>query len=292
MRAEGGPKVLHIIREGPSVLLTTYTKRLPAQIDSRLFTIDVPEDMTQIRAALAAQGKAEVFGRGKPDESLIAFQALIQAKAPWSVIVPFAPRLAELIADRPSAPRILRDYQRILSLIKSATVIRHQHRQTDEAGSLVALIEDYKTVYDLIGEMYESTAGVSPDVRESVEAVKTLQEASQQRITATVVGAKLGISKKAASRRLSVALGEGWLVNSESRRGYPWNLQIGELVPNPITLPSPEAVGGVSGRFVAVSLENDEETSARCFPVSTVSGRSATGALEDAQPAGGKGERI
>jgi len=56
MRAQGGPKVIHIVREGPSVLLTTYTKRLPDQIDSRLFTVDVPEDMEQIRAALAAQG--------------------------------------------------------------------------------------------------------------------------------------------------------------------------------------------------------------------------------------------
>jgi len=254
MRAEGGPKVLHIIREGPSVLLTTYTKRLPAQIDSRLFTIDVPENMAQIRAALAAQGKAEVFGRGKPDEYLIAFQALIQAKAPWRVVVPFAPRLAELIADRPAAPRILRDYQRILSLIKSATVIRHQHRQTNELGSLVAQIEDYQTVYDLVGEMCESTAGVSPDVRESVEVVKALQDTGQQRITATMVSVELSIGKKTASRRLSVALGEGWLVNSESRRGYPWNLQTGEPVPNPITLPSPEAVGGVSGCFATVSL--------------------------------------
>ena len=273
MKAQGGPKVVHIVREGPSVLLTTYTKRLPEQYDSRLFTVDVPEDMEQIRAALSAQGHAEVMGRGKPDEALIAFQALLQAQAPWRVVIPFAPRLSELIGDRPSAPRIMRDFQRILSLTKSVAVIRYRHRLLDARGYLIAQIEDYQTVYDLIGEMYETTAGVSPAVRDAVEAVGMLRNAGQERITATKIGLKLGIGKKAAARRLGDALKEGWLLNNNPPiKGRPWDLQVGESLPDPITLPLPDSLVTVSGCFASVSLETHEETNTECFAVSTVSG--------------------
>ena len=281
MKAQGGPKVVHIVREGPSVLLTTYTRRLPDQYDSRLFTVDVPEDMNQIRAALEAQGTAEVTGRGNPDEALVAFQALLQAQAPWRVVVPFAPSLSKLIADRPSAPRIMRDYQRILSLTKSVAVIRHNHRLVDSRGYLIAQIEDYQTMYELIGEMYETTAGVSPGVREAVEVVRTLRSTGQDQITATKVGEKLGTGKASASRRLGVALKEGWLVNDALWiKGRPWNLQIGEPMPDPIALPKSDSLVTVSGCFTSVSLETHEEISTECFGVSTVLGDSVKDALE------------
>lgn len=274
-KAQGGPKVVHIIREGPSVLLTTYTKRLPAQIDSRLFTFDMPEDMAQIRAALYAQGQAEVTGRGKPDEALIAYQALLQAKAPWRVRVPFAPRLAELIADRPSAPRIMRDFQRLLSLTKSVAILRYSHRLVDPRGYLLAQIADYQTVWDLVGDMYETTAGVSPDVRQAVEVVKGLEAAGQKGITATKVSEKLGVGKATAARWLGEALREGWLVNNNPPgKGRHWDLQIGEPMPDHMTLPSPDSLESVSECFATVSRESPEQMSVECFTVSTVLGDS------------------
>jgi len=175
----------------------------------------------------------------------------------------------------------MRDFQRILSLTKSVAIIRHHHRLVDGRGYLIAQIDDYQTVHDLIGEMYETTAGVSPDVREAVEAVKRLRGAGQERISATKVGDELGIGKTAAARRLGVALKEGWLLNDTSWiKGRPWDLQVGEPLPDPITLPTPDSLVTVSGCFAGVSLGSREETSTECFGVSTVFGGSVADTLE------------
>ena len=72
-----------------------------------------------------------------PEASLIAFQAYLQACAPWEVVVPFADLLADVIARQASAPRILRDFSRLLALIKSAAVLRHRRRRAAPASELV-----------------------------------------------------------------------------------------------------------------------------------------------------------
>ncbi len=95
---------------------------------TRIFTLDIPDNKEQVRAALKAQGELEITGPSEVDPALIAFQTLLQVQAPWNVIVPFAVTLAIEIGKTASAPRILRDFQRVLSLVKSVAVIRHQHR--------------------------------------------------------------------------------------------------------------------------------------------------------------------
>lgn len=97
----GGHRVKNIERPGPSVLITTSTRKLPPQMDSRVFTLDVPDDPAQIKAALEAQAATELEGRPEPDVALVAFQGYLQAKAPWSVVVPFADALQ---SELPSLP--------------------------------------------------------------------------------------------------------------------------------------------------------------------------------------------
>src|SRR4030095_5775062 len=106
------------------------------QLGTRLFLVEVPEDVKRLREALAAQAKSEVKAPGEPDQALIAYQSILQRKAPIDVIVPFAPVLSEEIGKSANAGRILRDYQRILSLIKSVTVLRYPHRVTGDDGRL------------------------------------------------------------------------------------------------------------------------------------------------------------
>jgi hypothetical protein len=236
--------VREIDKPGPTVLITTATRRLAPQIDSRLFTLEVPDDQQQLQQALRAQATLELEGAVAPDAALIAFQSLLQVQAPWDVIVPFADQLAEAIGRSPAAARILRDFSRLLSLIKAATVLRHQHRTRDSQQRLVATRADYQVVFELVAEVYAgSSSGASRRVREAVAAVIALTGGvADAGVRVQAVAEQLGINKMAASRRVSTALKAGFLVNYEQRKGFPYALGVGEPLPPEEGLPEPDTL--------------------------------------------------
>jgi len=243
----GDYQVREVLRPGPTVLFTTAVRRLGPQLDTRLFTLEVPDGLGQVRQALATQATIETQGVKDPDPTLVAFQAYLQACAPFDVVVPFAFNLSNAIGQAAAAPRITRDYTRLLSLIKAVTVLRHHKRGTVN-GRLVAEIEDYAAVYDLVRDMYEGTVtGVSGALREVVLAVEGLQHAGDGTVSVTDVALHLGITKMAASRRVKAALTNGWLVNDESRRGYPFKLKVGEPLPERTGLPAPGTLTACNG---------------------------------------------
>jgi hypothetical protein len=224
-----------IIKPGPSVLITTAVRRLGAQLDSRLFSLEPIDDVIQIRQALATQAKVEIDGATEPDSDLISYQSYLQALVPWDVVVPFADELADHIGKSAVVPRINRDFSRLLSMIKSVTILRHAHRKSDRGGRLIAQVDDYRFVYDLIGDMYEnSTTGASQKLRDLVLAV------SEGHTTVTSLASKLGISRMSASRRVGSAIRNGWIINTESRKGYPAKLEPGEPLPERDGLPNPD----------------------------------------------------
>lgn len=254
--------VREIVKDGPTVLITTAVRRLGHQLMTRLFTLDVADDAKQVRAALATQAELETNTPGEVDPALIAFQALLQAQAPWHVVVPFAFPLATEIGRSAEAPRILRDFQRILSLIKSVAVLRHQQRRQDDQGRLVAEIDDYRAVYDLVGEMYASTtAGAGKTVREIVDLVTELKEGNPDlRITFSVLAKHLKIDRSIARRRANQALGLGWLVNNEARKRHTADLAIGDEMPPEAGLPSPDVICDILKKTGHGESHKHEET--------------------------------
>ena len=235
--------VREINKPGPTVLVTTAVKRLGAQLDSRLFILEVPDGPEQIQAALKAQAHIELHGVAEPDPALIAYQSYLQAQAPWEVFVPFADQLAQEIGRLPNASRILRDYARLTSLIKAVAVLRHRNRQRDETGRLIAEIEDYALVHELVGQMYEtSVTSVSDKIRNVIKAVGELKNANVTPLSETKVAAHLGVSKQAITRAVQTALKQGWLLNHETKRGYPHDLDVGEPLPQALGLPDPESL--------------------------------------------------
>lgn len=224
----------------PTVLITTSTKSLGEQLMTRLFTLEISASKEQIGAALETQAALETEGSSPPDSALVAYQSYLQLKAPWKVVVPFAGELAKAIGKMASAPRIFRDYARLLSLIKSTAIIRHHWRETDGQGRLVATLTDYETVRTLVNDMYiDSSTGATSEVRKLVEAVKALDASRTEgeRITVMKLATYLDVSKMAASRRAKKALKEDWILNRESRTGYPANFTIGEPMPGVEGLP-------------------------------------------------------
>ncbi|MBI2862627.1 MAG: hypothetical protein HYX89_07395 [Chloroflexi bacterium] len=235
--------VKEVVKECPTVLLTTSTRILGGQLGSRVFTLDMPDDQRQIGAALDTQANLELMDGENPDAGLVAFQAYLQARAPWHVIVPFARQLAAAISKRANAPRILRDFAKLLSLVKAVAVLRHGHRRVDDRGRLIAELEDYVTVYELVSPTFEASAsGVSAGVRLVVELVEGLRVRGETGVTVTKVADLMAISKQAASQRVRRAVRAGCLVNLEARRGFPADLQLGERLPEPGGLPLPETL--------------------------------------------------
>ena len=248
---EGGGYVVKTIdRPGPTVLLTTAVKSLGPQLSTRLFALDIPDDVTQIRAALAAQGGLEEDGAAEADAGLIAFQAYLQAGAPWDVTVPFARRLGELIGETHIATRVLRDFQRLLAFVKAVTILRHGQRQRDAKGRLVATVEDYEAVRGLVNHLYAATvSGGSLAIRDTVAAVAALVATTEQP-SALDVAKQMGIHKATATRRINKAIGLGWLVNEEDKRSKPYRLALGDPMPDDVGLPAPDLLRG-SGCTVA-----------------------------------------
>jgi hypothetical protein len=233
----GGFRVRKIEKPGPTVLITTSTRRLGHQLDTRVFTLEVPDEPARVRQALDTQGDQEVEEPGQPDQALLDYQAYLQTLSPWRVVVPFAPALAREIGKSASAPRILRDFARLLSLVKSVTLIRHAHRQRDQQGRLIAQVEDYTTVFDLVAPMFESTiTGASEGVRQVVQTVKDFGKGS----TVSEIARHLNIGKASASRRTRSAILNGWLINQETMKGRPARLEMGEPLPERTGLPDPK----------------------------------------------------
>jgi hypothetical protein len=236
----GDFKVREINKPGPTTLITTSTRTLGDQLMTRLFTLEIAYSKEQISAALVAQATVETEGVKPIEPGLAAFQAYLQLKAPVRVAIPFVTELGAAMAKMAQAPRIQRDFARLISLIKTVTLIRHSTRQTDGEGRIVATLTDYETVRELVNDMYiDSSTGATNQIRELVEAVRLLGtgQVGGDSITNTKLAEHLGIGPVQANRRVKKAMKQGWIVNREQRKSYPADYALGEPMPETQGLP-------------------------------------------------------
>lgn len=271
--------VREVVKPGPTVLITTAIRRLGPQFDSRVFSLEVSDDPGQVQAALQTQATLELAGVLEPDPALVAFQAYLQALAPWEVVVPFAKELAAVLSQSQPPPRLLRDFARLLALVKAVALLRHPHRSRDARGRWLADLADYATVAQVVEDLYETTfSGASEAVREVVQAVKVLAEVDPgSPVTVTRVATHLKISKAAASKRIQTALKGGWLVNTETRKGHPYRLAVGEDLPDRVGLPSPDRLTLFTPGFTPGLTPGPQEFQAvteGCSPVHPLPGES------------------
>jgi hypothetical protein len=236
----------HIRKPGPTVLITTSTRSLGKQMMTRLFTVEVSTEPTQVRAALLAQARADDAAQG-PDEALVALQMYLQLGAPWRVLVPFAGWLAGNVSA--DDPRVLRDYSRLLVLIKAHALLHLRQRASDKEGRILAEVGDYEAVFYLVRESYAASAsdGVSEDVRQVVEIVRVLREEKGDipLVKQADIVAQPKMNKRKVSRAVNKASRAGWLVDRNNRgvrKQGPMDLALGEPLPDIYALPDPESL--------------------------------------------------
>lgn len=237
-----------IERQGPTGLITTTTwSSLHPENETRLLSLTVRDDPRQTAAifqALADRYNGQ--GPGEPDLApWLALQTWLELSGERRVTIPYAHELARRC--NPKAVRMRRDLTAVFAAISAHAILHQCSRERDAQGRIIATLEDYRVVYDLLLDVVSEgiEAAVSPVVRETVTGVGELNERHERPVSVTELAQYLGVDKSSAARRVRVAIGRDYLTNTEEKRGKPAKLTLGEPLPEEEpALPDPDMLLG------------------------------------------------
>ena len=222
-------------KTGPTGLILTTTRiEDEAEIESRMLTLLANDTREQTRSILRAVVCGETQRR--VDDIWPAYQHWL-ATGECRVVVPFAAALAERCSDR--SVRMRRDISTALSMVKAHALLHRATRRRDEQGTIVATVDDYEAVRQLIADILaEGTdAAVSASVRQTVGAV--LAHSADASCGVATVARALNIDLSSASRRCKSAVRAGFI---EYRRESKWqaaNFRLVRAIPDDLAvLPS------------------------------------------------------
>ena len=160
------------------------------------------------------------------------------------MVLPYAEALSR--ATPAVAVRQRRDFGQLLMLVKAHALLHRASRGSDTEGRVIARIEDYEAVRELVADLFGEVAGaeVAPAVRETVDAVtKLVAEKPADTVAVVDIAEELKLDKGAASRRVRAAIQAGYLENLEPRKGRRSRIVLGEPLPERLELlPMPEAL--------------------------------------------------
>lgn len=242
-KTKDGLRARLIERPGPTgAILTTTRISLHPEVETRLLSVpvdDSPEQTRRVLLALADDGPGDL-----DLEPWHALQAWLQTAGIRSARIPYQRALAERIP--PVAVRLRRDFGLLLSLVRAHALLHQASRERTDDGSVVAALEDYAAVRELVGDLIgeASEVSVTPRVRETVAAVQELVNAGAEDISLRELAQVVNVDKATISRRVRAAVAAGYLRNLEERRGRPARIVLADPLPDPAELlPSPEILG-------------------------------------------------
>jgi hypothetical protein len=245
-----------IEREGPTGLIVTTTSlRLHPENETRMLSLTITDSREQTSAVFRAQENNRV------EVDLTQWHALQTwlATGPNGVVIPFAERLAELVP--PVAVRLRRDFKTVLMLVRAHALLHQASRRKNERGRVIAEIEDYTVVRELIADLVAVgvEATVKPEVREVAKTVAALLKGGKDEVRQAELKLALKLDKSVISRRVADALDGGFLRNLEDRKGRPARLVLGDALPRNLeVLPTPEQLVGEDGLHGCIVDLGDE----------------------------------
>jgi len=228
-----------VTKEGPTGLLTTSTRPLRPQLNARLLPVPVPSDVGLTRTVLLTKARRAAGDMTLPDrEPFLGLQRWLEHTGKHRVIVPFATKLAELVGDRTLTDvRLRRDFDQLLSCVKTLAVLHQQQRASAPGGEIIATMTDYDLARSLLASSFEAAAAEGPTaaIRDTVLAIGPRETDVRE----TELARRLELTKQAISWRVTRAVTAGWLANDEQRSGKPYRLRRGEPLPRQAS-PLPE----------------------------------------------------
>jgi hypothetical protein len=222
-------------REGPTGLIVSTTSvALHPENETRLLSLAATDTAEQTKLVLSRLASDDL---SEPDLARWHDLQVWLETGEHRVTIPYARTLAYLVP--PVAVRLRRDFGAVLSLIRAHALLHQASRARDDDGKVIATIDDYAVVYelvfDIVSEGVEATVPVT--VRELVEAVA----GSEEPLSIAQLATLLSLDKSATSRRWQNARTRGYVKNLEEKRGKPARIVLGDPLPDDIEiLPSPE----------------------------------------------------
>jgi hypothetical protein len=242
---DGKMQTVLIEKAGPTGLIITTTGHLHPENENRMLSLTVKDDEAQTKAVME-QIAREVAEGGRQEYDYTQWHALQNylATGERRVVIPFGPVIATL--TRALTVRMRRDFTMLMSLIGAHGLLHQEHRLRDGAGRIVAQIEDYATVYELVADQFSASSGSSVPkiVRETVEAVRLLvTEANGMPVSQTEIATRIKRDKNSTSHRVRAAMRLGYLDNLQEKSGRAARIVLGDQMPSDVeALPSPERV--------------------------------------------------
>ncbi len=196
--------------EGPiSLITTTISPKLEKQLDNRLFTIhpnSSPENkkvkiMQMAKSAKGMNNKRELEAKV---QDLKKFHDWL---LPRRVVIPFMEIIATKFFEKNEilADGVSRVFKRVISSIKTITILYQGQRLENEDGELEADMADYAMAYQLINKsIIEDLQGGSEQPDKYLDAIR-----SAGMITLKKLADMLGVKNSTASEAVSIRVGQG-----------------------------------------------------------------------------------
>jgi hypothetical protein len=263
-----------IEKDGPTgLLITTTAAHVDPELETRCLAVLTDDSPEQTRAVYLTLAELE-----DEDECPVHFESWHELQS-WlgesgetRVQVPYVAQLAKLMPT--TATRLRRDFVSLLCLVRAHALLHQLTRERDDRGRIIAAVDDYAAVRELVAELVAegADASVSETTRETVEAVSALLDEGAEYVTAKPLIDRLEVGRSATYDRVRRALAGGYLQDQSKRNERGYRLVLGSTLPGHAGfLPEPEAL------VVQASSERppDEETAGTGTDSDTTSGSPA-----------------
>ncbi|MDO6458712.1 hypothetical protein Q4494_16625 [Celeribacter halophilus] len=235
--------------EGPcGLIMTTTASSIHHEDETRMLSFHMEESPEHFREILMRQASG-YEGTTLTEEELKPFHDLyffLREQKP-EVEIPFLGEIAEALP--PSHPRILRDFPKIVSLVKAVALLHVSERERGEDGQVIAQVKDYEIVRDLLNDVLSQGLSISvpSGVREVVECVEALTQGERDgsnfpfsnAVSQKEIARYLGLDPSVVSRHVFKAVQDEYLHDDNPGQGKKARLRLGEeKLPSGSVLPT------------------------------------------------------
>lgn len=155
---------------GPtSFVTTTVMENLEGQLEDRLFSIHPDESVDQTREIIMMTANQKSGNLQRLDERVIkTWMAFHASLKPVSVDIPYAPKIAEMVAGKkdtdedkngklPLTSR--RAFKRLMNVIQSIACAYQCQRKRGDNGEVIAEIADYHMALQIVDQAFRESMG-------------------------------------------------------------------------------------------------------------------------------------
>ncbi len=168
------PREIEKDTQGLVILSTFASGGIDWELATRVLKVEITHDPDLARRVLEWKASQTGMEKEEIEKEARIWRAVDYLIEPANVVIPYAQKLAELFPVEQE--RYLRDYDKVLLLIK-ASALWHQHqRPRDDQGRIIAQHEDYALVYELRDLIAEAVSTVPDNIRRFLEAVQELSK--------------------------------------------------------------------------------------------------------------------